>query len=63
MARGAETVRVRLTDCAWAGLPESATANVSVAPVEAAVGVPVMAPVDAFSASPAGKVPLVRDQA
>jgi hypothetical protein len=27
----------------------------------AAVGVPLMAPVDAFNASPAGSVPLVKD--
>ena len=44
------------------GLPESLTLKVSAAPDTAAVGVPVMAPVAAFSDNPAGNVPLVSDQ-
>lgn len=45
------------------GLLESVTLKVSAAPDTAVVGVPVMAPVAAFSDSPAGNVPLASDQA
>jgi hypothetical protein len=44
------------------GLLESLTLKVSAAPDTAAVGVPVMAPVAAFSDSPEGNAPLVSDQ-
>jgi hypothetical protein len=50
------------TDLLWTGLPESLTWKVSGVALTAAVGVPLMAPVAAFSDSPAGKVPLVNDQ-
>jgi hypothetical protein len=56
-----EIVRLRLTDWLCAGLPESVTENVSGVALAVAVGVPVIAPVEAFSARPAGSVPLVRD--
>lgn len=46
-----------------AGLLASVTLKVSGVPDTATVGVPVIAPVDAFSESPAGKLPLVSDQA
>ena len=45
-----------------AGLLESVTLNVSGALATAVVGVPEIAPVEAFSDNPAGKVPLVKDQ-
>jgi hypothetical protein len=43
------------------GLLESLTLKVSATPDTTAVGVPVMAPVAAFSDNPAGNVPLVSD--
>src|SRR5260370_4878394 len=46
-----------------AGVLESLTLKLSAAPDTAVVGVPVMAPVAAFSDNPAGTVPRVRDQA
>jgi hypothetical protein len=52
----------RVTDPLWAGFPESLTLKVSGVWLAAAVGVPVMAPLDAFRESPVGKVPLVRVQ-
>jgi hypothetical protein len=55
-------VSVIATDALCAGLLESVTVKVSGAPDIAAVGVPVMAPVEAFSDNPAGSVPLVSDQ-
>jgi hypothetical protein len=55
-------VRVRLTDLFWAGLPESATENVSGVALALAVGVPLIVPVDGVSDRPAGRVPLVRAQ-
>lgn len=65
MARGAgaeeEIVRLRLTDLLCAGFSESVTVKVSAIAFAAAVGVPVIAPVQAFSARPAGNVPLVND--
>lgn len=51
------SVKLTLLDCM--GLPESCTRNVTARLFAAAVGVPVIAPVDAFSCKPAGKVPLV----
>lgn len=54
-------VRLRLTDLLCAGLFESETVNMRAPELTAAVGVPLMAPVDAFNASPAGSVPLVKD--
>jgi len=58
-----EIVRVKLTDWEAAGVLESVTLNVSGVLATATVGVPVMAPVAAFRVKPAGRVPLVRDQA
>jgi hypothetical protein len=46
----------------WTGLLESLTLMVSGVALTAAVGVPLIAPVAAFSDSPAGNVPLVNDQ-
>lgn len=54
------SVRTAVVFCV--GLPASVTLKVRDAPETAAVGVPVMAPVDVFSDSPAGNVPLVSDQ-
>jgi hypothetical protein len=54
-------VSVRFTVFVCFGLPESCTWNVSGELLTAAVGVPVMAPVEAFNDSPAGRVPLVTD--
>jgi hypothetical protein len=58
----AAIVRERFADLLCAGLPESVTVNVSATALAVAVGVPVIAPVDAFSLRPAGSVPLVKDQ-
>ena len=55
-------VSVRFAVCVCAGLPESVTLKVSGVLVTAAVGVPVIAPVEALRLSPAGRVPLVIDQ-
>ena len=57
----AEIVSERLTDLLCAGLLESVTLNVSAVALAAAVGVPVIAPVDVFNLRPAGSVPLVSD--
>jgi hypothetical protein len=54
-----EIVNVSLTDLLAGGTPESATWNVRGVLVTVCVGVPVIAPVDAFNISPAGSVPLV----
>jgi hypothetical protein len=56
------TVRARVAVCVCAGLLESVTLKMSGAFVTACVGVPVMAPVAAFSVSAVGIVPLVRLQ-
>ena len=56
------TARLRLTLTAAAGLAESVTLKVSAVPALCTVGVPVMAPVAAFSCRPAGKAPLVSVQ-
>jgi hypothetical protein len=55
-------VRLSEADLVCAGLPESVTVKVSAVALAVAVGVPAMAPVEAFRASPAGSVPLVRVQ-
>ena len=55
-----ETVRLRLTDLLCAGMLESVTVTVSMVALAVSVGVPVIAPVDGFSVSPAGSAPLVR---
>ena len=57
-----EIVKPRLTDLLRAVLLESVTVNVRALALTAAVGVPPIAPVDAFNVSPAGSVPLVRAQ-
>jgi hypothetical protein len=54
-------VKVRLNDVLRTGLLESLSLNVSVVFVAGAVGVPLIAPVEASSDSPAGRVPLVSD--
>lgn len=56
-----EIVNVSLADLLPAGVLESATWNVRAVFVAVCVGVPVSAPVEAFSTRPAGSVPLVRD--
>ena len=58
----AETVRVREVLCVRAGLLESATLNVSGVLATDAEGVPVMAPVEAFRVTPAGRDPVINDQ-
>ena len=50
-------VSVRLTFAVCAGEPESVTLKVSAVVFAAAVGVPLIWPVDEFSVSPAGSVP------
>ena len=55
-------VRVKFTLLVWTGLPESVALNVSGVLVTVAVGVPVIAPVEALRLKPAGKVPLVKVQ-
>jgi hypothetical protein len=57
-----ETVSVRLAVCVRAGLLESVALKVRGVLATAAEGVPVMAPVEASSVKPAGRVPLVSDQ-
>jgi hypothetical protein len=53
----AEMVSVKFRDLVCEGLDESVTVKVSGAALTAVVGVPVIAPEDALSASPAGSVP------
>jgi hypothetical protein len=55
-----EIVKLRLTDLLSGGLLESVTEKMSAVGLAVAVGVPVIAPVDAFSFSPVASVPLVR---
>jgi hypothetical protein len=59
---GAAIVSESETVLLWTGLLESLTLKVSGVALTAAVGVPLMAPVEVFSDSPAGNVPLVSDQ-
>ena len=54
-------VSVRFAVCVSAGLLESVTLNVTARLLTAAVGVPVIAPVEAFKFAQAGKAPLVTD--
>ena len=61
VSEAGETVSVRFAVCVRAGLLESVTLKAKGVLVTAAEGVPVMAPVDAFRAKPAGRVPLVSD--
>ncbi len=56
------TVRPSVAELVWAGVLESMTWNVSELAFAVAVGVPVIAPVEGLSVSPAGSVPLVNDQ-
>ena len=53
-------VRMRVTNCIL--FAESVTLNVSDELATDCLGVPVMAPVEAFRDKPAGRVPLVMDQ-
>jgi hypothetical protein len=53
-------LKLAVTLCA--GVPESVTLNVSGAAVTAAVGVPPIAPVEAFNVKPNGSVPEVNCQ-
>ncbi len=56
-----EIVNVSLADLLPGGVLESATWNVRTVFVTVCAGVPVSAPVEAFSVRLAGSVPLVRD--
>ncbi|HUN83422.1 MAG TPA: hypothetical protein VMU48_03545 [Terracidiphilus sp.] len=58
-----EMVSDKLTVLVCIGLLESVTLKVSGAALAVAVGVPVIAPVDAFRESPDGRFPLVSDHA
>jgi hypothetical protein len=58
----AEIVSVRFAVCVRTGLLESATLKVRGVLATEAVGVPVIAPVEAFRVKPAGSEPLVNDQ-
>lgn len=58
----AAMVNVRLTVCDCAGLPESVTLNVSALALAVAVGVPAIAPEEAFKTRPAGKLPEAKVQ-
>jgi hypothetical protein len=60
--REMEMVRVRATVFVDAGLLESVAMKVSGVLVTATVGVPEIVPEDEFSDSPAGRVPVVRNQ-
>ena len=57
-----EIVRVKVAVCVREGVLESVTLKVSGVPVTEAEGVPVIVPVEAFRARPAGREPLVSDQ-
>jgi len=50
-------VHVRLALAVCAGEPESVTLNATTAALAAAVGVPLIKPVNEFRARPAGSVP------
>jgi hypothetical protein len=56
-----EIVNISLTDLLPGGALESATWNVRGAFVTVCVGVPAIAPVEAFNIRPAGNAPLVSD--
>jgi len=55
-------VSAKLIDFVYTGRLESLTVKVSGVALAVAVGVPVIAPVAAFSERPAGNVPLETDQ-
>src|ERR1035438_5958785 len=55
-------VRVRFTIALCAGEPASVALNVSGVPVTAMAGVPLIAPVEAFSVNPVGSVPRISCQ-
>jgi hypothetical protein len=55
-------VRVKATEAVCCGVPESVTLSVSGVAVSGDVGVPLIAPVEVFSVSPAGSVPEVNCQ-
>src|SRR5258707_12859363 len=55
-------VRFRLTVAVWTGELESVTLKLSGVALTAAVGVPLINPLDAFNVNPAGKVPAVNCQ-
>ena len=59
---GGAIVKVKLMVAVCAGEPESVTLKVSGVALTAAVGVPPINPVEAFSVRPFGKVPLVNCQ-
>ena len=56
-----EIVNISLTDLLPGGALESATWNVRAVLVAVCVGVPEIAPVEAFKVRPVGRVPLVSD--
>ena len=58
----AAMVRARVTVAVCAGEPESVALKVSGVALAAAVGVPLIKPVEPFSDKPAGIVPLVNCQ-
>lgn len=55
--KGNTVVSVRLAFAVWGGELESATLNTRAVLFTAPVGIPVIKPVDEFSAKPTGKVP------
>jgi hypothetical protein len=64
LSRGALTAILRFADCVLAvGVSESVTDTVKLfVPTCGPVGLPVIAPVDAFRLNPAGRLPDVTDQ-
>jgi hypothetical protein len=56
-----EMVRAKVAVCVRAGLLESVTLKVRGVPATDVEGVPLIAPVEAFSVKPAGREPLVID--
>ena len=56
------TVKLKLPVAVWAGEPESVTWKVSGVALAGAVGVPLIAPVDALSVRPFDRVPNVSCQ-
>ena len=64
LSGGALMVMLRLAFAVLAGFSESVTVTVKlICPTCGPVGLPVIAPVEAFSVSPAGRLPLVTAQA
>ena len=62
VSAGAVMVSVRFAVAVCAGDPESVTLKLSGVAVAAAVGVPLISPLDALRLRPAGKVPEVNCQ-